>query len=74
MLVLVRFVFMARTVVVRVLVIRLVPMFVAVTVFMRMTVLDVSMTVFVGMGMSVFVLVLHHFASVHERKYTTTQK
>ncbi len=67
MLVLVWFLFMVRTVVLRVFVIRLVPVFVAVTVFMRMTVLDVSMPVFVGMGMSVFVFVLHRYASLHFR-------
>jgi hypothetical protein len=69
MLVLVRFVGMIRTVVLRVFVIPFVTVLVGVPVLVRMTVFDVSMTVFVIMGMSVFALVFvfHRFSFLDRR-------
>ena len=72
--VLVRFLGMIRSFVLRVLMIRLVTVLVGVRVLMRMTVLDVSMTVFVIVGMSVFALVFHGFSSLHFRRILHLQR
>jgi len=69
MLVLVRLARMIRIVMLRMFVGRLFTVLVGVTVLMRMTVLDVSMPVFVVMGMSVLALmfVFHRLVSLDRR-------
>lgn len=73
MTVLVRFVFVIRTVVLRVVVIRLVIVIMAVSMLMRMTVLDIPMTVFVIVGVSVFAVVCHWLLPLPPEKDTPLQ-